>query len=190
MGKYPISIVNQLSDGPLLALEDVNISFFLSFFLRWSNFLLYILHLVWWPFAKSFWNQFSQTHFGLSISLWVHEIDKLWGCNLFRDDNFIKSNWYRVTHNTFGFQYPLLQSTTCYHIGNSMNYTFIIIWNVPNITSSTCIKVSELRCNDKALQLSTLQHVISNALFLCLDNHFPFQKGDQSTTKEEAQSYD
>mgnify|MGYP000441566280 CR=1 FL=1 len=29
MGKYPISIVNQLSHGPILALEDVNISFFL-----------------------------------------------------------------------------------------------------------------------------------------------------------------
>ena len=33
MGKYPIFVVNHLSHGPILALEDVNISFFLSFFL-------------------------------------------------------------------------------------------------------------------------------------------------------------
>ena len=31
MSKYPIFIVNQLSHGPMLVLEDVNISFFLSF---------------------------------------------------------------------------------------------------------------------------------------------------------------
>ena len=30
MGKYPIFFVNRLSHGPILALEDVNISFFLS----------------------------------------------------------------------------------------------------------------------------------------------------------------
>ena len=30
MGKYPIFVVNHLSHGPILALEDVNISFFLS----------------------------------------------------------------------------------------------------------------------------------------------------------------
>ena len=31
MGKYPIFVVHHLSHGPILALEDVNISFFLSF---------------------------------------------------------------------------------------------------------------------------------------------------------------
>ena len=30
MGKYPIFVVNQLSHGPNLVLEDINISFFLS----------------------------------------------------------------------------------------------------------------------------------------------------------------
>ena len=41
MGIYPIFIVNQLSQGPILALEYVNISFFLPFFL--SHFVVHQL---------------------------------------------------------------------------------------------------------------------------------------------------
>mgnify|MGYP007051830345 CR=1 FL=1 len=42
MGKYPIFIVNQLSHGPILALEDVNISFFLSLSLTHTQIMHFI----------------------------------------------------------------------------------------------------------------------------------------------------
>ena len=106
MGKYPFFVVNRLSHGPNLALEDVNISFFLSFFqpptpssfllLRNTN-VIYIPRLSYCP------SQARSSTIELKASIYLHQQNHSTTTNLFLSLHLLISSLSKNQINHFTF---------------------------------------------------------------------------------------
>ena len=108
-----IPFVNHLSHGPILALEDVNISFFLSFFLSFSHRHMYIsIYYVTQNYVLYFFNLRSLTKAIIQDACCHNHVFQ----RLFNVIPYIKEVLCLNANIWCNLKHTKIQQTTCVHI--------------------------------------------------------------------------